>query len=230
MDSRDKRSFDEWKQSNSRSRINGAIVTADYTRNPYVARRGLLYSRNYAREPLDLEVSKPGVKCRGEQSTRLLRVATESGRCLILMQRASLLCHAARDCTFLNTNVSFHQKRNPDLHSNVRILSTTISILRTERVGSKPLSLPPSRFLSLDSFSWKRSKCELTASTTGNIFDQKFPRSTSRQKKKSRIVLLKRRGAGLMQDWNVDLFLNDFSFRPPSSGTLGASGRSSRTY
>lgn len=46
---------------------------------------------------------------------------------------------------FLNTNVSFHQKRNPDLHSNVRILSTTISILRTERVGSKPLSLPPSR-------------------------------------------------------------------------------------
>lgn len=145
MDSRDKRSFDEWKQSNSRSRINGAIVTADYTRNPYVARRGLLYSRNYAREPLDLEVSKPGVKCRGEQSTRLLRVATESARCLILMQRASLLCHAARDCTFLNTNVSFHQKRNPDLHSNVRILSTTISILRTERVGSKPLSLPPSR-------------------------------------------------------------------------------------
>lgn len=98
MDSRDKRSFDEWKQSNSRSRINGAIVTADYTRNPYVARRGLLYSRNYAREPLDLEVSKPGVKCRGEQSTRLLRVATESARCLILMQRASLLCHAARDC------------------------------------------------------------------------------------------------------------------------------------
>lgn len=79
-------------------------------------------------------------------------------------------------------------------------------------------SLPP--VLSLDSFSWKRSKCELTASTTGNIFDQKFPRSTSRQKKKSRIVLLKRRGAGLMQDWNVDLFLNDFSFRPPSSGRV----------
>lgn len=65
-------------------------------------------------------------------------------------------------------------------------------------------SLPP--VLSLDSFSWKRSKCELTASTTGNIFDQKFPRSTSRQKKKSRIVLLKRRGAGLMQDWNRFVF------------------------
>lgn len=50
-----------------------------------------------------------------------------------------------RAAAFLNTNVSFHQKRNPDLHSNVRILCTTISILRTERVGSKPLSLPPSR-------------------------------------------------------------------------------------
>lgn len=59
-----------------------------------------------------------------------------------------------RAAAFLNTNVSFHQKRNPDLHSNVRILSTTISILHgtswLQATFSPSLPIPFSRFILME--------------------------------------------------------------------------------
>lgn len=158
MDSRNQRLFDEWKQSNSRSRINGAIVTADYTRNPYVARRGLLYSRNYTREPrLNHLISKPlvcQVQGRAKQPIASRRCVPRIRQMFNIDATTSVIV-VVSCCTwlprFLHTNVSVYaspsEKRNAPIFIQ-RYDSSKISILLTEWVGSKPLSL--------DSSSWKR--------------------------------------------------------------------------